>query len=58
MTLSITVLVMEGSGALQLIVPLMLAVFAAKMVGDALGYSVYDTHIKIRGSPVLVGITA
>ena len=54
MTISITVLVMEGSGALQLTGPLMVAVFVAKMVGDALTPSVYDVHIKIRGAPVLV----
>jgi hypothetical protein len=35
-------------------VPLMLAVFFAKLVGDAIGLSVYDTHIKIKGAPVLV----
>jgi hypothetical protein len=38
----------------QVLVPLMLAVFFAKLVGDALGLSVYDTHIKIKGAPVLV----
>jgi len=38
----------------QIIVPLMLTVFFAKLVGDALSYSIYDTHIKIRGAPVLV----
>ena len=54
MTISITVLAMEGSGALQLTAPLMVAVFVAKMVGDALTPSVYDVHIKIRGAPVLV----
>ena len=54
MTISITVLVMEGSGALQLTGPLMVAVFVAKMVGDALTPSIYDVHIKIRGAPVLV----
>ena len=54
MTLSITVLVMEGTGALQLVVPMMLAVFMAKIVGDAVGMGVYDLHIKIRGAPVLV----
>ena len=32
----------------------MLTVFFAKLVGDALSYSIYDTHIKIRGAPVLV----
>lgn len=54
MTLSITVLVMEGTGALQLVVPMMLAVFIAKIVGDSLGMGIYDLHIKIRGAPVLV----
>ena len=54
MTISITVLAMEGTAALQLIVPLMFAVFVAKMVGDSLTPSVYDVHIKIRGAPVLV----
>lgn len=54
MTISITVLVMEGAGAMQLTAPLMVAVFVAKMVGDALTPSVYDVHIKIRGAPVLV----
>lgn len=56
MTLSITVLVMEGTGALQLVVPMMLAVFMAKIVGDAVGMGVYDLHIKIRGAPVLVSV--
>ena len=32
----------------------MVAVLFAKLVGDALGLSVYDTHIKIKGCPVLV----
>ena len=54
MTLSITVLVMEGTGALQLVVPMMLAVFVAKIVGDSVSMGVYDLHIKMRGAPVLV----
>ena len=45
---------MEGTGSLQLIVPLMLAVFAAKVVGDSLTLPIYDVQIKIRGAPVLV----
>ena len=48
------VLAMEGTGSLQLIVPLMLAVFAAKVVGDSLTLPIYDVQIKIRGAPVLV----
>ena len=53
MTISITVLVMETTGALQLTIPIMLTVFVAKMVGDYFGLGIYDTHIKIRGAPLL-----
>ena len=53
MTLSITVLVMETTGSLQLIVPLMLVVFVSKTVGDMVNLGIYDTHIKIRGAPLL-----
>eukprot|EP01025_Chloroclados_australasicus_P012437 TRINITY_DN1572_c0_g1_i2.p1 TRINITY_DN1572_c0_g1~~TRINITY_DN1572_c0_g1_i2.p1 ORF type:complete len:958 (-),score=133.08 TRINITY_DN1572_c0_g1_i2:534-3407(-) len=53
MTLSITVLIMETTGSLELIVPIMITVFVAKLVGDRFGYGIYDTHIKIRGSPLL-----
>ena len=55
MTISITLLAMEGTGSLQLIIPLMLAVFTAKIAGDALTLPIYDIQIKIRGAPVLVG---
>ena len=55
MLISITVLAMEGSGSLQMIVPLMVAVTLAKVVGDALSLPIYDMQIKIRGAPVLVG---
>ena len=41
-------------GALQLIVPLIVAVFCAKVTGDALGVDgIDDTHLKLRGAPVL-----
>lgn len=54
MTISICVLVMETTGSQQLIVPIMAAVLFAKAVGDAFGLGIYDTHIEIRGAPVLV----
>ena len=54
MLISITVLAMEGSGSLQMIVPLMVAVTLAKVVGDYLSLPIYDMQIKIRGAPVLV----
>ena len=42
------------AGALQLIVPLIVAVFCAKVTGDALGVDgIDDTHLKLRGAPVL-----
>jgi chloride channel 7 len=53
MTISITVLVMETTGSMQLIIPLMLTIFTAKAVGDRYGHGIYDTHIKIRGAPFL-----
>lgn len=53
MTISITVLVMETTGSMQLIIPLMLTIFAAKSMGDRYGHGIYDTHIKIRGAPFL-----
>ena len=53
MTLSITVLVMETTGALQLIVPLMLVIFVSKIVADFFNLGIYDTHILIRGAPLL-----
>lgn len=53
MTISICVLVMETTGSLQLIVPIMVAVMVAKAVGDSFGLGIYDTHIEIRGTPML-----
>ena len=53
MTISITVLVMETTGALQLLIPIMLTVFMSKIVGDYFNLGIYDTHIKIRGAPLL-----
>jgi len=40
---------------MQLIIPLMLTIFFAKAIGDRYSHGIYDTHIKIRGAPFLVG---
>ena len=53
MTISITLLVMETTGAMELIIPLMLTIFTAKLVGDRFGHGIYDAHIVIRGTPFL-----
>ena len=55
MALAVTVLAVEGAGALQAVVPIALAVLVARAVGDAFGPSIYDVQIKMRGAPVLVG---
>lgn len=54
MTISIVILVMETSGALELLVPIMMAAWVAKMVGDSFGLGIYDTQIELRGVPLLV----
>lgn len=53
MTLTTAVMVMETTGALQLIVPLMITVFFSKIVGDRFGVGIDDTHVRLRGAPVL-----
>lgn len=53
MTLTTAVMVMETTGALQLIIPLMVAVFFSKIVGDRYGVGIDDTHVRLRGAPVL-----
>ena len=45
MTISITVLVMETTGSMQLIIPLMLTIFAAKAVGDKYTHGIYDLSL-------------
>ena len=53
MTISITVLVAETTGAFGILAPIMVAVFFSKLVGDMLGLGIYDAHIRIRGAPML-----
>ena len=54
MTVSLVVIMFELTGALQYIVPLMIAVMTSKWVGDALGKDgIYDAHIALNGYPYL-----
>lgn len=53
MTISITVLVMETTGALQLIVPLMITIFCATYTGNLVNEGIYDSHIRLKGIPFL-----
>ena len=53
MTISITLLVTETTGALQMLVPLMVTIAVSKAVGDRLGRGIYDAHIHLRRVPFL-----
>lgn len=54
MTVSLVVIVVELTGGVGYIVPVMAASMAAKWVGDALGRDgIYDAHIKLNGYPFL-----
>ena len=53
MTISITLLVTETTGALQMLVPLMVTIYVAKVCADMFGEGIYDAHIRFRGVPFL-----
>ncbi|KAJ3156574.1 hypothetical protein HDU89_004356 [Geranomyces variabilis] len=54
MTVSLTVIMFELTGALTYILPIMLTVMVSKWVGDALGgESIYDALIHLNGYPFL-----
>lgn len=58
MTLTTTVMVMETTGALQLIVPLMITVFVAKVMGHCCSQHLpksvsHDDHVCHQGTQVL-----
>jgi len=52
-TISLVVIMFGLTGALQLVVPFMLAVLTAKFVGDVFGDGIYDACIILRGYPYL-----
>ncbi|KAJ3024116.1 hypothetical protein HKX48_006472 [Thoreauomyces humboldtii] len=54
MTVSLTVIMFELTGALTYILPIMLTVMVAKFVSDALGTEgIYDALIRLNGYPFL-----
>jgi len=53
MTISIMLLVTETTGALQMLVPLMVTIYTSKVVADVFGKGIYDAHIHMRGIPFL-----
>ena len=54
MTVSLVVIVVELTGGLEYILPLMAAVMTSKWVGDAFGREgIYEAHIRLNGYPFL-----
>jgi chloride channel 3/4/5 len=54
MTVSLVVIMFELTGSLSFIVPTMVAVIFAKLIGDAIyGMGVYDAHIQLNNYPFL-----
>lgn len=49
MTVSLVVIMFELTGELTYVVPFMCAVLAAKLVGDSLTPSIYDSHAQLNG---------
>lgn len=52
-TISLVVIMFELTGALEYIVPFMIAVLISKWVGDTFTPGIYDCHIVLRGYPYL-----
>ena len=48
MTISLTVMILEGTGDMQYVLPLMLVVMIARLVGNIFGEGLYDIHIHSR----------
>jgi chloride channel 7 len=53
MTISLTVILLEATGDIQYIVPLMLTVMFARFVGNIFNAGLYDIHIKLKNVPFL-----
>ena len=46
MTISLTVMILEATGDMQYVLPLMLVVMSARLVGNIFNEGLYDIHIK------------
>jgi chloride channel 7 len=53
MTISLTVIVVELSNDINLLLPIMLAILSSKLVGDRFTISLYDIHIELAGAALL-----
>lgn len=55
MTISLAVILLEATGDMQYVLPLMLALMAARFVGNMFNAGLYDIHIKLKRIPFLEG---
>jgi chloride channel 7 len=53
MTISLTVILLEATGDMQYVLPLMLAVMAARFTGNVFNEGLYDIHIHLKKIPFL-----
>lgn len=53
MTISLTVILLEATGDMQYVLPLMLTLMAARFTGNIFNEGLYDIHIKLKGIPFL-----
>jgi len=52
-TISLTVIMLELTGSLTYVVPFMISILLAKLVGDSLNTAIYDWYIMVKGYPFL-----
>uniref|UniRef100_A0A6A7G5D9 Chloride channel protein n=2 Tax=Hirondellea gigas TaxID=1518452 RepID=A0A6A7G5D9_9CRUS len=53
MTLSLTCIIMESTGAVTFTIPLLMVIYIAKYIGDIFNKGLYDIHIRLTGVPFL-----
>ena len=53
MTISLTIILLEATGDMQYVLPLMLTVMAARLTGNVFNEGLYDIHIKLKNIPFL-----
>ena len=47
-TISLTIMVLEATGDMQYVLPIMLTVMSARLVGNVFTHGLYDMHIKVK----------
>ena len=53
MTISLTVILLEATGNMQYVLPLMMTVMAARFTGNVFNEGLYDIHIHLKHYPIL-----